>query len=116
MSELIDDLTSKFLESYQSGDEPDAVESYGHYFLGSIIISDRDGQKFVIDGQQRLTSLTLILIYASLIASFLSRGRFSYSSPHYSPGICGVQTARWLGMDRERYSLKLGWASPDTGP
>jgi hypothetical protein len=63
MSELINDLTSKFLESYQTGDERGAVERYGHYFLGSIIISDRDGRKFIIDGQQRCTSLTLLLIY-----------------------------------------------------
>lgn len=63
MIELINDLTSKFTESYEVGDERDAVESYGHYFLGSIIISDRDGQKFIIDGQQRCTSLTLLLIY-----------------------------------------------------
>jgi uncharacterized protein with ParB-like and HNH nuclease domain len=63
MSELLEDLTAKFLESYEEGDERSAVENYGHYFLGSIIISDRDGQKFIIDGQQRLTSLTLLLIY-----------------------------------------------------
>jgi hypothetical protein len=31
--------------------------------LGSIIISDKDGQKFIIDGQQRLTTLTLLLIF-----------------------------------------------------
>lgn len=63
ITELVEDLTSKFLESYQEGDERGAVEHYGHYFLGSIVISDRDGQKFIIDGQQRLTSLTLLLIY-----------------------------------------------------
>lgn len=63
MTELVDDLTSKFLESYEPGHERSAVENYGHYFLGSVIISDRDGQKFIIDGQQRLTSLTLLLIY-----------------------------------------------------
>src|SRR5262249_44818285 len=34
-----------------------------HYFLGSIIISEKEGQKFLIDGQQRLTSLTLLLIF-----------------------------------------------------
>ena len=43
--------------------ERSEVEKYGHYFLGSIIISDRDGQKFIIDGQQRLTTLTLLLVY-----------------------------------------------------
>ena len=39
------------------------MADYGHYFLGSIIVSDKDGQKFIIDGQQRLTTLTLLLIY-----------------------------------------------------
>lgn len=63
INELIDDLTNKFLEGYDPSHERSAVEAYGHYFLGSIIISDKDGQKFIIDGQQRLTSLTLLLIY-----------------------------------------------------
>jgi uncharacterized protein with ParB-like and HNH nuclease domain len=63
ISELIDDLTVKFLDSYEPKHERTAVERYGHYFLGSIIISDRDGKKFLIDGQQRLTSLTLLLIF-----------------------------------------------------
>lgn len=62
VTELIDDLADKFLESYESGHERSAVESYGHYFLGSIIISDKEGHKFIIDGQQRLTTLTLLLI------------------------------------------------------
>lgn len=61
--ELIDDLTAKFLESHEVGNDRNAVAGYAHYFLGSIIISDKDGQKFVIDGQQRLTTLTLLLIY-----------------------------------------------------
>ena len=63
VTELIDDLCDKFLESHEAGNERSAVEAYGHYFLGSIIISDKDGQKFIIDGQQRLTSLTLLLIH-----------------------------------------------------
>jgi hypothetical protein len=56
-------LATKFLQGYDPGHERSAVEKYGHYFLGSIIISDKDGQKFIIDGQQRLTSLTLLLIF-----------------------------------------------------
>lgn len=63
MAELVEDLTGKFLESYRAGDERTDIARYGHYFLGSIIISNRDGKRFIIDGQQRLTSLTLILIY-----------------------------------------------------
>jgi uncharacterized protein with ParB-like and HNH nuclease domain len=63
VAELIDDLADKFLESHEEGNERSAVADYGHYFLGSVIISDKDGQKFIIDGQQRLTTLTLILIF-----------------------------------------------------
>ena len=63
VAELLDDLNAKFLESHEEGNERSAVADYGHYFLGSIIISDKDGQKFIIDGQQRLTTLTLLLIY-----------------------------------------------------
>jgi uncharacterized protein with ParB-like and HNH nuclease domain len=61
--ELVDDLTGRFLEDHEANHDRGAVESYGHYFLGSIVISHRDKQNFVIDGQQRLTSLTLLLIY-----------------------------------------------------
>lgn len=61
--ELIEDLTEKFLEDYNKTDERKAVQNYGHYFLGSIILSLKSGQAFIIDGQQRLTTLTLLLIY-----------------------------------------------------
>ncbi len=44
MAELINDLADKFLESYDDVHERSAVEGYGHYFLGSIIISEKNGQ------------------------------------------------------------------------
>ena len=61
--ELLEDLSGKFLEDFQPSHEREAVNSYGHYFLGSIIISEKKDQKYIIDGQQRLTTLTLLLIY-----------------------------------------------------
>ena len=60
--ELIEDLTAKFFGSYQKGDERKEVDEYGHYFLGSIVICAKEGQRFIIDGQQRLTTLTLLLL------------------------------------------------------
>jgi uncharacterized protein with ParB-like and HNH nuclease domain len=62
VAELLEDLADKFSESYAPEHERSVVESYGHYFLGSIIISDKDSRKFIIDGPQRLTTLTLLLI------------------------------------------------------
>ena len=61
--ELIDDLTGKFLDSYEPGHSRHEVEGYGHYFLGSIVISHKRGQRFIVDGQQRLTTLTLLLVH-----------------------------------------------------
>jgi uncharacterized protein with ParB-like and HNH nuclease domain len=40
VAELIDDLADKFLESHEEGNERTVVAEYGHYFLGSIIVSD----------------------------------------------------------------------------
>ncbi|MBI9051847.1 MAG: DUF262 domain-containing protein [Anaerolineaceae bacterium] len=62
IKELVDDLSNKFLEEYQLGHARNMVANYPHYFLGSIIISKKNGNQFVVDGQQRLTSLTLLLI------------------------------------------------------
>lgn len=61
--ELVSDLTTAFMEEYQPLHERKDVASYGHYFLGSIVISQPDDKKQIVDGQQRLTSLTLLLIY-----------------------------------------------------
>jgi len=63
VTELVEDLTSQFLEDYLPEHERRKVEEYSHYFLGSIIISSKDGVNYIVDGQQRLTSLTLLLIY-----------------------------------------------------
>ena len=63
VAELIEDLAQKFRDSHEPSNDRSAVEQYGHYFLGSIIVSDKDGRKFIIDGQQRLTTLTLLLVH-----------------------------------------------------
>jgi len=60
--ELVDDLTGKFLEEYDPSHERKKVADYPHYFLGSIIISKKESASYIVDGQQRLTSLTLLLI------------------------------------------------------
>ena len=60
--ELLDDLTQVFLADYEPGIAREAVAGFTHYFLGPIIVSHKNGESFIVDGQQRLTSLTLLLI------------------------------------------------------
>ena len=61
--ELVEDLTTRFLQDYEPHHERRAVAQHGQYFFGSIIMSEKDGERFIVDGQQLLTSLTLLLIY-----------------------------------------------------
>lgn len=61
IEELIDDLTSEFLEWYREGDLRPKVQEYGTYFMGSIVLAGRENA--IIDGQQRFSSLTLLLMY-----------------------------------------------------
>src|SRR3989304_5956043 len=62
ITELIDDLANKFFNYFEPTHPVKQVANYGNYFLGSIVVSQKDGQNFIVDGQQRLTSLTLLLI------------------------------------------------------
>ncbi|GAA0812843.1 DUF262 domain-containing protein [Spirilliplanes yamanashiensis] len=63
VEELVSDLQTAFRNSYREGDAPRKVSEYGEYFLGSIIIAKRESKSYLVDGQQRVTSLTLLLIY-----------------------------------------------------
>lgn len=62
IEELLADLLTAFHASHQPGDTPRHVSEYGEYFLGSIIVTTRGNRSFLVDGQQRTTSLTLLLI------------------------------------------------------
>ena len=62
---LIEDLTTTFLKSYKSGDKPEKVANYQNYYLGPVVfsINPETAKKSIIDGQQRITSITLLLIF-----------------------------------------------------
>ena len=64
---LLEDLESKFSYEYTLGDKREDVENYAKYYMGSIIISMKDSKRYIVDGQQRLTSITLLLIYLNNI-------------------------------------------------
>lgn len=61
INDLITDLTSEFLSNGEIKDRVTA--QYSNYFMGSIVLCDEHGNFSIIDGQQRLTSLTLLLIF-----------------------------------------------------
>lgn len=63
VEDLLQDLETRFMASFEPGDSRQKVREYPHYFLGPIVVSRKGSQRFLIDGQQRLTTLTLVLIF-----------------------------------------------------
>jgi uncharacterized protein with ParB-like and HNH nuclease domain len=62
---LVEDLTTTFLKSYNPEHKRSEVANYQSYYLGPVVfsINPETGKKSIIDGQQRITSITLLLIY-----------------------------------------------------
>jgi len=63
IEQLVSDLTTAFLNEYTEGDSRADGANYNNYYMGPFVISEKNGIRSIIDGQQRLTSLTLLLIY-----------------------------------------------------
>ena len=64
VEEMIMDFAHAFQNDYDpvGHTSPSAVEKYGYYYMGSIICTGTSPRQ-IVDGQQRLTTLTLLLIY-----------------------------------------------------
>lgn len=63
IEQLVTDLCNAFLDNYDPTHQRPDVAEYNSYYLGPFVLSEKSGIRSIIDGQQRLTSLTLFLIY-----------------------------------------------------
>lgn len=66
IEQMLADFQSTFEEFHDPNDTPKEVKKYGFYYMGCIICTGGSVKK-IIDGQQRLTSLTLLLIYLNIL-------------------------------------------------
>ncbi len=82
IEELIDDLTSEFLDNYKDGDSRPSVAEYGTYFMGSVVLAGRENA--IIDGQQRLSSMTLLLIYLNNRLKVINQSNTTIEAMIYS--------------------------------
>ncbi|OYP62568.1 DUF262 domain-containing protein [Prevotella sp. P2-180] len=60
---LISDISSSFFANYSSNHTLADVERYDCYYMGPIVLCEDGSEMSVVDGQQRLTSFSLLLIY-----------------------------------------------------
>ncbi len=59
---LIEDLISCFIEEWSPRHRPEHALTYTPYFLGPFVSYVRDGERYLADGQQRIITLTLLML------------------------------------------------------
>ena len=65
IEELVLDLTRSFNNDYELTHSRREVASYRPYFLGPVVTFSNEGIRYLVDGQQRMTSLSLLMSYMS---------------------------------------------------
>ncbi|MFW7401910.1 DUF262 domain-containing protein [Vagococcus fluvialis] len=64
LEDLINDLSNEFLRQWGVKDSIEKVRTYDPYFMGEIVLSSKQTDRnSIIDGQQRITTFTIFLIY-----------------------------------------------------
>lgn len=64
IEDMVEDLTIEFLKNWNQGDALTKVKEYSPYYMGEVVLSENGGTRSaIIDGQQRITTITLLLIY-----------------------------------------------------
>ena len=94
---LLDDIYYQFGENYQKHIDVDPSKEtvtahYPWYYLNTYVTNVIQGKVYVVDGQQRLTTLTLILIKLRLLAK-----QYESKTSHWLE----QKIAGYSGMERE---------------
>ena len=63
LRELIDDLHGQFIKTWDETNPTAPLSELSKYFLGSIVVNKSGGIRNLVDGQQRITTIMLLLIY-----------------------------------------------------
>lgn len=71
MEDLINDVTGSFLKCFTPEDKLSDYDNYDSYYMGPVVLCHTNRDISIIDGQQRLTSFSLILIYLHYLATTL---------------------------------------------
>ena len=98
---LLDDIFYKFEIDYKNDLDvtPEIINSFGWYYLNTYVTNEYNGKMFIVDGQQRFTTITLILIKLFGIAQELTLSdRLEWiKNKIYGTGAEGK--SYWMGQD-----------------
>ena len=106
---LLDDIFYKFSTEYQRYKDSDIeldklVERYSWYYLNTYVTNHVGGKIYVVDGQQRLTTLTLILIKLFHAAKDAGSELTGWLSNKIA-GQSGFKKEFWMNHERHKAAM-----------
>lgn len=114
---LLDDVFYQFDEAYQKHFELEPNKEninarYPWYYLNTYVTNTVGGRVFVVDGQQRLTTLTLILLKLLTKAKSLNSKTTGWLERKIA-GYSGTEHEFWMNHVRHRHVLEALMAGND---
>jgi uncharacterized protein with ParB-like and HNH nuclease domain len=107
---LLDDVFYKFNEEFKKHKDlslpiEKSINKYGWYYLNTYVTNNVDGKLYVVDGQQRLTTITLILIKLKHQSQKLGSQLEGWISGKIV-GLSGYRTDFWMNHEQHKVSMK----------
>lgn len=101
---LLDDVLFKFREQYARSKDLDpgpetATAYYPWYYLNTYVTNVVDGRVYVVDGQQRLTTLSLVLIKLRHLA-MMHESKLAFWIDNKIAGQAGYEQEFWMNHIR----------------
>ncbi len=107
---LLDDVFYKFNEEFKKYKDlglplDQVISKYSWYYLNTYVTNFVDGKLYVVDGQQRLTTLTLILIKLKHLANHFNCQLEGWISQKIV-GLSGYKTDFWMNHEVHKASMQ----------
>lgn len=107
---LLDDIFYKFNQEYQSNKDLDptaqtVTEKYSWYYLNTYVTNTVGGKVYIVDGQQRLTTITLILIKLFHIADSYESKTDKWLENKIA-GFSGMEHSFWMNHETHNSILE----------
>lgn len=107
---LLDDVFYKFNEEYKKYKDlslplDQVISKYAWYYLNTYVTNFVDGKLYVVDGQQRLTTLALILIKLKHLSKHFNSELEGWIG-NKIVGLSGYKTDFWMNHETHKASMK----------
>lgn len=107
---LLDDVFYKFNEEYKKHKDlslplDQVISKYSWYYLNTYVTNNVDGKLYVVDGQQRLTTLTLILIKLKHLSKHFGSQLDGWIGQKIV-GLSGYKTDFWMNHEAHKVAMQ----------